>query len=379
MQKVIKLTGRIDTNNCLEVEKKIRKELNGNKCEIVFDANDLKYISSAGLRMILKFKKENDNTKIINCSLEVYEVFEMTGFSEMMEISKSYREISLKGCKKIGEGFYGTVYRVDAETIVKVYTKPDCLDLIKREKKLSREAFILGIPTAIAYDTVKVGKYYGAVFELLNCKSLDELIKEGADIKKLAKECVSILKKIHSTKVPDGKFPSKKKQIIERTNACKDYLSKKTFDKVIKFLENTSNENKVVHGDFHIKNLMKQDDEIIIIDMGTLSIGDPIFEFGAMYATYIAFSSVNKKNAETFLGITLEQSEEIWNTIFNEYYKNKSKEEKNNILLKSQLIAYLAVLYIRSHYNDKSNKYQKQEIEFAKNFIEENIDKVVKS
>lgn len=51
--------------------------------------------------------KENDNTKIINCSLEVYEVFEMTGFSEMMEISKSYREISLKGCKKIGEGFYG--------------------------------------------------------------------------------------------------------------------------------------------------------------------------------------------------------------------------------------------------------------------------------
>ena len=143
----------------------------------MFDAQELEYISSAGLRMILRIKKTNDNTKVINCNSEVFEVFEITGFSEMMDISKAYRSISVDGCEIIGDGFFGTVYRINPETIVKVYKKPDCLEMVKNEKELARKAFVLGIPTAIPYDIVKVGNSYGSVFELLDCKSLDTLIK----------------------------------------------------------------------------------------------------------------------------------------------------------------------------------------------------------
>ena len=184
MEKIINLSGRIDSNNISEIENKILDSIKDYNGEIVFDAKDLEYISSAGLRMILKVKKINDKTKVINCSSSVYEIFEMTGFSEMMDISKGFRTISVDNCEVIGDGFYGTVYRVDPETIVKVYKKPDCLDMVKREKELSRKAFVKGIPTAIPYDIVKVGDSYGSIFELLDCKSLDTLIKEGESIEK---------------------------------------------------------------------------------------------------------------------------------------------------------------------------------------------------
>ena len=55
---------------------------------VVFDAEDLEYISSAGLRVLLHVRKNNPEMKIINVSSEVYEVFEVTGFSQMLSIER---------------------------------------------------------------------------------------------------------------------------------------------------------------------------------------------------------------------------------------------------------------------------------------------------
>ena len=121
--------------------------------------------------MLLRLKKAHNGFKIINCKPEVYDIFDMTGFVEMMEISKAYRELSIDGCEVIGEGANGIVYRTDPDTIVKVYKNHDALEEIHNERELARKAFVMGIPTAIPYDVVKVGDYYGSVFELLNAKS----------------------------------------------------------------------------------------------------------------------------------------------------------------------------------------------------------------
>ena len=377
MEKIINLSGRIDSNNIVEIEKKIMEDIKDFDGEIVFDAKELEYISSAGLRMILKVKKTNDKTKVINCNSTVFEVFEITGFSEMMDISKDFRTISVDNCEIIGDGFYGTVYRIDPETIVKVYKKPDCLDMVKREKELSRKAFVKGIPTAIPYDIVKVGNSYGSVFELLDCKSLDTLIREGENIENLSKECVNILKKMHTTEVDSNELPNRKMQIIEMAEACKDYLSEDTLSNLLKFINSIEDKSTMVHGDFHIKNLMKQGDEILIIDMDTLSYGNPIFEFGAMYATYLGFSCVNRDNTKAFLGITNEQSEEIWDTIFNTYYEDKSEEEKEELLKKMKIISYLEVLFIRTKFDDDNNKFRDKEIEFCKEYLTKNLPELV--
>ena len=376
MEKIIKLSGRIDTTNADQVEENINKEVEGFTGMLILDANDLEYISSAGLRIIMRLKKKIDSTKVINCNLQIYEIFNMTGFTQIMEITKQLRKVSIDGCELIGSGFYGDVYRIDPETIVKVYKKNVSMEEINKEIELSRKAFVMGIPTAIPYDIVRVGDLYGSVFELINANSLQKLIVNGEDIDKLAKESVSILKIIHSKNVEYGEFPSKRKEKIEWAEYCKKILPEEVANKLIKLINDLPETNTLLHGDFHIKNLMKQNDEIILIDMNTISVGHPIFELGAIYATYSAFASVDKDNPQSFLGITYEQSKNFLDSTFKYYFEDKSEEFINSVIEKAKIISYLQVLYIRSNYLDPNNEIHKQDIEFAKNYLIENVDKI---
>ena len=101
----LELKGRIDSNNAVQVEKEMWDQLTGqNDVEVVLDATDLEYISSAGLRVILRLKKTYPDLRITNVSSEVYEILDMTGFTEMMTVEKAYRVVSVEGREVIGEG-----------------------------------------------------------------------------------------------------------------------------------------------------------------------------------------------------------------------------------------------------------------------------------
>ena len=121
---------------------------------------------------------------------------------------------------------------------------------------------------------------------------------------------------------------------MEQVEACKESLPSDTYSQLYKYIDSIEDDNKMIHGDFQIKNLMKQDDEILLIDMDNLSYGNPIFELGAMYATYVAFSSVNKNNALEFLGI---------NTLTTEKKERLISDEasSNNELINMNLQSYL--------------------------------------
>lgn len=81
------LTGRLDTTTAPELESKIGN-LDGVE-ELVFDMKNLEYVSSAGLRVILKAQKlmnEKGSMKLKNVGENVMEVFEITGFSDFLTI-----------------------------------------------------------------------------------------------------------------------------------------------------------------------------------------------------------------------------------------------------------------------------------------------------
>jgi anti-anti-sigma factor len=202
---IIRVKGRMDSGNVSAIEEAIGEV----KEPVVIDLDELEYTSSAGLRLILKIKKAHPDTKVINARSEVYEVFEMTGFTEMMEIHKAYRKVSVEGCQVIGKGANGIVYRLDPDTVVKVYLNDDSLDVIQHEREVAKLAFVLGIPTAMSYDVVKVDNHYASMFEMIDAKSFATLLGEpDVDIDKLAKEYASLVKLIHSTHVPDHQLPS---------------------------------------------------------------------------------------------------------------------------------------------------------------------------
>lgn len=84
--------------------------------------------------------------------------------------------VSVEGCELIGKGGNGEVYRLDSETILKVYNESASLDKIAQENKYATAAFKEGLPCAIAYDTVRVGNRYGIVFELLNAVPVGKVV-----------------------------------------------------------------------------------------------------------------------------------------------------------------------------------------------------------
>lgn len=70
-------------------------------------AKKLEYISSAGLRVLLKLTKSVGEVSIVNVSPEVYEIFDVTGFTSILNVKKALREISVDGCEVIGAGGAG--------------------------------------------------------------------------------------------------------------------------------------------------------------------------------------------------------------------------------------------------------------------------------
>jgi anti-sigma B factor antagonist len=83
----IAVEGRIDTTTAPELEAEVKREL-GDKSQIVFDFAKVDYISSAGLRVLLGAHKlmGADGMKIININETVGEIFEITGFSYVLNI-----------------------------------------------------------------------------------------------------------------------------------------------------------------------------------------------------------------------------------------------------------------------------------------------------
>ncbi len=373
---IIKLNGRIDSSNAAEIEMNINVQIGDYSGEIVLDATNLDYISSAGLRVVLRLKKANDSTKVINCSSEVYEILDMTGFSEMMDVSKAYRKISIDGCEVIGEGANGIVYRTDPDTIVKVYKNHDALEEIHNERELARKAFVMGIPTAIPYDVVQVGDLYGSVFELLDAKSFAKLLNEGVSTEELAKESVKILKTIHSTTLKPGELPSKKQEALVWAEFDVDHLPEEIGTKLLKMFNDIPETNNMLHGDFHIKNIMQQNGENLLIDMDTLSMGHPIFEFTAIYAAYVGFSCVDKENSANFLGITKQQCDDFWKYTIKYYFEGEDPEKVESIIKMAETICYARIL--RWKIRRGKTELEKQEAEFCRNYLIENVPKMEK-
>lgn len=374
---IINLNGRIDSSNASVVEEKIISEI-GNNTEIVLDAKKLEYISSAGLRVILRLKKAHNDLKVINCSPEVYDIFDMTGFTEMMDISKAYREISIEGCEVIGEGANGIVYRTDPDTIVKVYKSPDSLSDIHRERELARKAFVMGIPTAIPYDVVKVGDLYGSVFELLSAKSFAMLIREGYPVELIAKESVEILKKIHTTTLKEKELPSKKEEVLRWVDFAKDYLAKDVWERINKLVNDVPDTLNMLHGDFHIKNIMKQGNENLLIDMDTLALGHPIFEFSEIYGAYLGFSCVDENNSAAFLGIEKDQCRKIWDYTLKYYFEGKDEKFIKDVEMSAAIISYLHIMrWMIKRYGGKDD-YANKVTAFCIKYISDNAFKLEK-
>ena len=84
------ISGRIDTSTAPEADAAINGSLDGIE-SLILDFSDVEYISSAGLRMLLSLQKKmmkKGGMKLIGVNEDVNDVFEVTGFDEILTYEK---------------------------------------------------------------------------------------------------------------------------------------------------------------------------------------------------------------------------------------------------------------------------------------------------
>ncbi|MDO5552343.1 MAG: STAS domain-containing protein [Planctomycetia bacterium] len=86
----VSISGRLDTNTSSDIESKILGMLNG-VSSLLIDLSELEYISSAGLRTLLTIQKvfaSQGEMKLVNIKEKIMDIFEITGFTAVLNIIK---------------------------------------------------------------------------------------------------------------------------------------------------------------------------------------------------------------------------------------------------------------------------------------------------
>lgn len=374
----IPLIGRIDSNNALQKEQEITAILSDKQnCPVILDARDLVYISSAGLRILLRIKKSHPDLRLSDVSNDVYDILEMTGFTEIITIEKSYRSISIEGCELIGEGANGKVYRINNEMVVKTYKNNDALSEIQHEREVARTALVLGIPTAISYEVVKVGDGYGSVFELLNATSFAKILANTPErIDWCVKEYVNLLKLLHRTVAPEGKLPSVLKEVRYWVDGTKLLLPPEYGKKLERLIADLPDRNTVIHGDCHTKNIELAGNEVLLIDMDTLAVGHPIFEFAQIYNSYIGFSERDPSVVERFQGYSASVANEVWRRTLKGYFETDDEALINKIEEMIRVVSYTRLVdWGRRHFRPMTAE-KEATLNMWKNELVELLDKL---
>ena len=327
------LEGELNSYNADNIEKEIDNILKEQTFDkLVLDFSHISYISSAGLRIVLKLKQKYNKVSIVETSLEVYDIFQMTGFTNIMDIKKGLKRVYISGAEVVGTGYYSTVYRVDKDTIIKVFNRVSDPAQIERELTLAKEAFVLGIPTAISFDIVRVDDKLGVRFEMLDCESLKNMVIKYPDrMHEFLEKYAHLLKQMNTTECNSSIVPDMKQAYLTKLEKIEEYLPKDTYAKLVKMFKAIPERKTLIHGDCHFKNIMVQKDELLLIDMDTLSVGYPIFELAALYAPYVAFNEDDPGNSLRFFGIKDEDGARLYDALINLYFGKDDPVIKDKI------------------------------------------------
>ena len=333
---VIFLEGHLKTNNATAIKEEIIKIIEAHPdAKVVFDAKNLHFISSSGLRVLLFVIKMKDPEKVTvqNLGKGIYEIFEMTGFTNIMDVKKKIRDINIEGAEIIGQGQSSIVYRIGPEVIVKLYNTRVPLAKIQQEIDFSKKAFVAGIPTAISFDLVKCGDAYGAVFEMVDhADTVGHTLTENPEqFDSIMEKFVATYKTIHHTNIKvKGGFESLKNtwnNWADGMEANGSFTAAETA--MLKEMITAIPERPtMVHCDFHAGNVMYQNNEIVVIDMADIGYGHPIFDLagGAFHARYSYM--VNRQKVH---GMNQANMLRFWDKLLRLYFNTEDEKKLQEI------------------------------------------------
>ena len=333
--------GRIDSTNAKNFETAITGfRAQHQNAELVFDCQELEYISSAGLRVLLSLsKKANVRINLINVSQGVSNILDVTGFSTIFEVSRSIRDISGEKGHLMGESAGISLYRMDNDTILKLYSKTEKLEEIRKELKYAKAALLSGVPALISYDIVSYNGRYGILYEMPNVKTVSSLIVfQQWKLDHYAKEMGKTLRAIHSCTPEPGILPDTPQIFTTRALSMDKYFNRDEIATLVSLIQSIPAASTIVYGNYHPGNVFAMNDELILINMSGISCGNPVFDLGMSYMICV-------HDADTFIkrvsDIDMLQAKKFWDIMIRNYFDT---DDENVIKHHETIIEAVAML-----------------------------------
>jgi uncharacterized protein (TIGR02172 family) len=236
---------------------------------------------------------------------------------------EEFRQIRVDGCEIVGRGAHGIVYKIAPDEVVKVYREDVPLERIKAEKNRARRALILGVPTAISFDIVKVGDHYGAVYELLDAESTEKYINSSRDhLERFIEMSTELLKVIHAIDVSTDDLADMKADHLKWIGNVADLIGADTAEKIRDTVLEVPDSRKLLHGDFHMKNIIICRGEPMLIDMGEVSYGHPMTDLGHSYSAMVKLIGDYKQ----LIGLPQEMANDVWHRMIRYYFEGEPQD-----------------------------------------------------
>ena len=346
------LEGRVDSKNVEETENRIMEAIRENPdAELCFDLEWLTYISSAGLRTLLKCRKQAGKMlPLYNVNDDVFDILTVTGFSDLFDIQRKLRDFSMKQKEFLTDSVNGKIYALEGDNMLKVFRKDVPPEEVYQEREYAHAAMVSGISTAIPFDVVTVGDGYGIVYEAIDMDSVASLVTaEPETLQWRAEQFADFLQELHQTPVRESGLPDIKDRYRRWLDIASPRLHDDTKKKLMALVESIPDRDTYVHGDIHLSNVMQHRGELFVMDMAGSAYGHPIFDLQGIYAALIKIEQERPMYCSTYFGITGRNCKLFWDYFLKTYMNNKPQSELDKLqllldqtyLLKKELIAVL--------------------------------------
>ncbi|MDO4491238.1 MAG: phosphotransferase [Lachnospiraceae bacterium] len=256
--------------------------------------------------------------------------------------NRNYTSLPLDGLTLLGKGAKGAVYRYDQELILKVYNHLNTLQDIEQEFELTRKALVAGLPVAIPFGIISLDGGYGALYEMVGSETISNRIaSDPSQVSVYARSMADFALQLHSTDGSHMDLPDYREQIERWINTGIATVDQHLTRRIRSLVDAIPRVSTILHGDFHVGNVMVQKDEYLLIDLDRLSVGHPVMELGGLHTFYVALGEQSPDIVRDFMGFSYDTALKFYQDFLSCYLRNMEENRAHSFRQMAALLSYI--------------------------------------
>ena len=297
---------------------------------VIFECSTLAWIDMEGINVLADLKAAGRRFVLKNLNADCRVLFKVEGFEENLEGEDKLPKIDLIGCEIINEGANGIIYRVSNEVVAKSFKdEPDYYDIIRRRHAL-KNALICGVPAPISFGYAEYDGKIVTLMELINSRSVMQIIASEEYSSEYIVRYAQVVKQLHEIrdekKLKNFLRNLLGQEILEKADRCDSVLPERYRGRARAAIEAVDEPECLVHGDIQPNNVMISGDEMLFIDFDSFSTGKAVYDLGTLYRTLLCNESRFISDTNSFLKISFDKCQSVWDQFISEYYKDEAEE-----------------------------------------------------